>query len=303
MHITIKAGMEYARSLTRLPCTLLLTRWTHHDSITVWHRLTHRHAINIFWVGHTHQHATVVLWLWSWVLPAHSHWSRDGICTLFDTAAMQNLLTRLPCTLFNTVDPSWQHQSVRPTDTSACMLSTSCELDRHISMLSSSCELDRHISMLSSSCDSEVEFYTHITIKAGMAYARSLTRLPCTLFNKVDPSWQHHSVISTDTSTCYQHLVSWTYTSACYLHLVTLKLSFTSTYARSLTRLPCTLLLTRWTHHDSITVWDRLTHQHACYQHLVSWTDTSACYLHLVTRKLSFTCTSPLTQGWPMHAL
>jgi len=88
-------------------------------------------------------------------------------------------LTRLSCTLFNTVDPSWQHHSVRSTDTSTC--------HQH----DSSCEVDRHISMLSSSCDSEVEFYMHITIEAWMAYARSfntaamhalLTRLPCTLF-------------------------------------------------------------------------------------------------------------------------
>jgi hypothetical protein len=48
-----------------------------------------------------------------------------------------------------------------------------------------------------------------------------LTRLACTLFDTVDPTGQHHSVNSTDTSTCYQHLVSWTDTSACYLHLVT----------------------------------------------------------------------------------
>jgi hypothetical protein len=53
------------------------------------------------------------------------------------------------------------------------MKASLCEFDRHISMLSSSCELDRHISMLPSSCDSEVEFYMHITIEAGMA---------CTLF-------------------------------------------------------------------------------------------------------------------------
>ena len=54
------------------------------------------------------------------------------------------------------------------------MLSTSGELDRHIDMLSTSGELDRRISMISSSCDSEVEFYMHISIEAGLA---------CTLFN------------------------------------------------------------------------------------------------------------------------
>jgi len=61
--------------------------------------------------------------------------------------------------------------------------------------------------------------------------------------------------------------------------------------------------LTRWAHHDSITVWVRLTHRHACEldRHIgmlssscdseiefnihVSWIDTSACYLHIVTLK------------------
>ena len=42
--------------------------------------------------------------------------------------------------------------------------------------------------------------------------------LACTLFNTVDPSWQHHSASSTDTSTCYQHLVSWTM----YRHIIML---------------------------------------------------------------------------------
>jgi hypothetical protein len=45
----------------------------------------------------------------------------------------------------------------------------------------------------------------------------------------MDPSRQHRSVSSTDTSTCYHHLVSWIGTSACYLHLVTLTLSSTCT--------------------------------------------------------------------------
>jgi hypothetical protein len=35
----------------------------------------------------------------------------------------------------------------------------------------------------------KIEFYMHITIEAGMAWK---------LFNTVDPSWQHHSVSSTD---------------------------------------------------------------------------------------------------------
>jgi len=42
-----------------------------------------------------------------------------------------------------------------------------------------------------------------------------------------------------------------------------------------------------------------------CY-HVVSLAVThrqSACYLHLVTLKLSFTCTSPLKQGWHARSL
>jgi hypothetical protein len=52
--------------------------------------------------------------------------------------------------------------------------SSCCVSEVDFDMLSASGELDRHISMLSSSCDSEVEFYMHITIEAGLA---------CTLFN------------------------------------------------------------------------------------------------------------------------
>jgi len=57
--------------LTRLSCTLFnkdwharsLARWTNHDSITVWDRLTHRHAINILRFGQTYRHAIFILWV------------------------------------------------------------------------------------------------------------------------------------------------------------------------------------------------------------------------------------------------
>jgi hypothetical protein len=47
MHITIEAGSAFTIFNTA-GMHALLTRWTHHDSITVRVRLTHRHAIHIF---------------------------------------------------------------------------------------------------------------------------------------------------------------------------------------------------------------------------------------------------------------
>jgi len=80
MHITFKAS---------LACTLFNTvesGWTHHDSITVWVRQTHRHAIFILWlklwVGQTHRHAIFILCLWNWVQHAHHIWRRAAMHAL-----------------------------------------------------------------------------------------------------------------------------------------------------------------------------------------------------------------------------
>ncbi len=72
----------HARSFNTAGIHALLTRWTHHDSITVWVRLTLRDAIHLLWVGQTP--AIFTLWLWWWVRHAHHHWSRVGnlACTL-----------------------------------------------------------------------------------------------------------------------------------------------------------------------------------------------------------------------------
>ncbi len=130
----------------------------------------------------------------------------------------------------------------------AIMTASQCEFDWNIDMLSSSCELDRHIRMLWyiaiiilrlwSLCSPNLRLGwiklldMHITIEEGLActlfdtacmhallsltrsieawllHERSFTRLACTLFSTVDPSWKHHSVSSTETSTCYHHLVT-----------------------------------------------------------------------------------------------
>ena len=60
-------------------------------------------------------------------------------------------------------------------------------------MLSASCELDRHIRMLSSSCESEVEFYIHISIEAGMEYARSFN---INGMHALFKRWTHHDRIT-----------------------------------------------------------------------------------------------------------
>ncbi len=75
------------------------------------------------------------------------------------TVASTNMLSHAPsavgssCVDQNSSCASWASQ-VRLTHRHANM------------MLSTSCELDRHLSMISSSCDSEVEFDMHITMES-----------------------------------------------------------------------------------------------------------------------------------------
>ncbi len=96
-----------------------------------------------------------------------------------------------------------EERSVYSIDTSACYL--------HLVTLKLS------FTCTSPSIKAGMECTFNNTAASGMRVL--LTRLACTLFDTVGPSGQHHSVNSTDTSTCYHHLVSWTDTSACYLHL------------------------------------------------------------------------------------
>jgi len=109
---------------------------------------------------------------------------------------------------FNTVDPR-QHHSVSSTDTV-----TVAVIHRHaIHILWVGQTHQKSIFILclwSSLCTSPSKRGWH---------ARS--------FNTLDPR-QHHSVSSTDTSTCYPHLVSCTDISECYLHLDSWSLSITN---------------------------------------------------------------------------
>ncbi len=163
-------------------------------------RLTHRHAINILWGGHTHQHG-IILWIVSMKLSSTCTSQLKQVRTLFNTNGAIHRVTRRSVWHTQLMLSSWLEEStwVSWTDTSSwyhhlvswaetvtvrlrniVMISSSCYLKLldsvswtdasststcelgHIDMLSSSCDFDRHIDMLSLSSTDTPTCYHHL---------------------------------------------------------------------------------------------------------------------------------------------
>jgi hypothetical protein len=148
------------------------------------------------------------------------------------------------------------------TDTSSScyhhLVSSACHSSCEFGILSSSCELDRHITiMLSSSCELWHAHHHHAIIIVWVRHAIIIL-------------WVRHAI----------HLVSWTDTSSsCYHHLVSFDMHIIIMLSSSCEFGMLFILWVRPTHHHHaiIILWVRYA------IHLVSSTDISSCYHHLVS--------------------